>query len=156
MSKVLVLLLVIMPWTVKSQEHDQISNRTILKSYLIVNSTKNYSNALKLAQSASNSLVIPFSLDGNVEHETFGLTSYQVSDSGQQLGYAPRGSGLKEDKVYVSIEHTQFIQEFSEKEYIIVVATGRHEELLPYLDEVQKTYKDAYVKDLFLYSRAKN
>lgn len=114
------------------------------KSFLIIQSGKNYQRALKKAQLACNKLGIPLDLRGCHADKEYGLASVETCDCGENHGYIPRGRG--DDGNYISIEYSSAFKSFSSGYYIVVVSSGEKANVQAELANVQKHYKAAYVK----------
>lgn len=127
----------------------QTDNQSVKKSFLIINSSKNYSKSLKKAQKAANSLGIPMNLRNMYENPEGGLSSSETCGCGEQHGYIPRGRG--DDGKYISIEYSSAFLTFKKLFYIVVVASGERDELTKLLPEIRKYYPDAYIKDSPVY-----
>lgn len=121
----------------------------VTKSFLIISSTKKYNKALSKAQKAANSLVIPLDLRGATKDPDGGLTSTQVDESGEKVGYWPRGR--YDDGEYISIEFSSAFEGFTPDYYIVIVASGERSSLEELLPKVKKYFKDAYIKDTRVY-----
>jgi hypothetical protein len=121
------------------------------KEFLIVKATKNYKEAKKYAKNISKKLEIKLDLRGLIFHESNFLTEPKevCEEHWGKEGFPCYIARGREDDVYVSVEHTNQYDEFSNGYYIVVVATG--EKLDTRLKKVKKVVKDAYVKRAIIY-----
>lgn len=127
----------------------QINAQEVSKSFLIVNSTKNYSAALKSARKAANELGIPMNLRNCYKDKEEGLTSSEVCGCGEKHGYIPRGRS--DDDQYISIEYSSSYENFAPGYYIVVVSSGEEEAVKSLLPKVKEFNKSAYVKKSNVY-----
>lgn len=127
----------------------QLNAQEVSKFFLIVNSTKSYSAALKSAQKAANKMGIPMNLRNCYKDKEEELTSKEVCGCGEKHGYIPRGRG--DDGEYISIEFSSSYENFAPGYYIVVVSSGEEEAVKPLLSKAQKFNKSAYVKKSNVY-----
>lgn len=131
------------------------------KSFLIIQSTKNYETALSTAKKASSELNIELNLRDlmKVDDPTIGLTlpadtciKYLPTSEGQaSTCYVARGR--YDDGIYVSVEYTNPYQGFTKGYYIVMVGSGskNEPELTKTLAQVRTKYSDAYIKSSKVY-----
>tara|TARA_B110000467_G_C17966479_1_gene287846 strand:+ start:71 stop:550 length:480 start_codon:yes stop_codon:yes gene_type:complete len=130
-------------------------SQEIKKYFLIVSSTKDYSSALKKANSISEDLTLKLDLRGLLEGDNkLGLSwgkSVCEEDGWEYPCYAPRGR--HDDGDYVSIEWSNGFQGFSEGYYIVVVAshTNYDEKIKSLLKKVKEFVPSAYIKSSMIY-----
>jgi hypothetical protein len=118
-------------------------------SFLIIHSSKNYDEAMKVAKEAHSKLGIEINLRGYYHDEEFGLKTDVPCDCGEVHGYTARGRF--DDGDYVSIEHSDSYSEFTKGLYIVIVASGGKQDLTAALSEVKGFYSDAYIKTASIY-----
>jgi hypothetical protein len=130
-------------------------SQEVKKHFLIVSSTKNYSSALKKANSISEDLTLKLDLRELVESDNkLGLSwgkSVCEGDGWEYPCYIPRGR--HDDGDYVSIEWSNGFQGFSEGYYIVVVAshTNYDENIKSLLKKVKEFVPSAYIKSSMIY-----
>jgi len=127
---------------------DELSEK---KEFLIVKSTTSYQEAKKYAEKISQKLKIELDLRGLTFHKGSFLTeSKEICEEHWGEGgypcYLARG---REDGTFVSVEHSNEYEEFTNGYYIVVVATGQN--LSSKLKKVKKVVKDAYIKTAMIY-----
>lgn len=129
-----------------SQERDAFMVST---GFMIILSTKDYSEAFKKAEEASALLKLELKLNGNFPGKKGGLDNDEVCECGIQHGYIARGR--YDAGMYVSIEHTNSYEQFTDGYYIVVVGSGKRTELNKYLIAIKKQYPTAYIKNSDVY-----
>ena len=115
------------------------------KSFLIIQSTKNYNRALRKAQQACNELSYTLNLRNLYKDKKVGLASSEICGCGEKHGYIPRGR--YDDGQYISIEYSDSFEAFSPGYYIVIVASGKRDELNKLLPVIKQDYSDAYIKN---------
>ncbi len=125
------------------------SNDFTSKSFLIIQSTKNYNRALKKAQLACNKLGLTLDLRSMYKDDLVGLTSSEVCGCGEKHGYTPRGRG--DDGNYISIEYSSRYPTFEEDYYMVIVSSGDRADVESIFAKVKEYYADAYIKDEEVY-----
>ncbi len=130
-------------------------SQEIKKYFLIVSSTKDYSSALKKANSISEDLTLKLDLRGLLEGDnklglSWGKTVCE-EDGWEYPCYVPRGR--YDDGDYVSIEWSNGFQGFSEGYYIVVVAsnTNYDQKIKSLLKKVKEFIPSAYIKSSMIY-----
>ena len=120
------------------------------KSFLIAKSTTSYKEAKSFSEKISKTLGIGI----NYRRLTFNKSEFlsfskeECTQNGWEYPcYEPRGR--YDDGEYISIEHTNWYDEFSNGYYIVVVASGK--DAPKTLLKVKKHYSDAYVKKAKVY-----
>jgi hypothetical protein len=146
LKKLLLSLLLIT--TFSPAENFSLEDQTVTKEFLIAKSTKSYNEAQKVAQKLSKDLNITLNLRDLKPHKTHFLTfSKKECEMYGYPCYVPRGR--YDDGEYISIEHTNYYEEFTNGYYIVMVASGN--KLGKSLKKVQSKVKDAYVKKAKVY-----
>lgn len=126
----------------------------VRKDFLIVSSTKSYSEALKTAQEASANQNIKLDLRGLSEKKQSGLTLSEDQCQNEGWEYpAYYARGRWDDGVYISIEYSDAFTGFKPGYYIVVVASGNRNEYnyTRTYNKIKKTYKSAYSKSSKVY-----
>ena len=120
----------------------------VKKEFLIVKSTKDYNEARIFAKRIAKRLKQKVDLRGLIFHKQNFLTfSQKECVEFEYPCYFQRGR--YDDGEYVSIEHTNYYDEFKDGYYIVVVASGHN--LSKSLKKVQKEIADAYIKKATVY-----
>ncbi len=121
----------------------------VKKEFLIVKSTTSYKEAKKYSEKISKKLNIKIDFRGLSFHKKDFLSfSKEVCrEFDEESCYV--GRGRHDDGEYISIEHTNYYEEFTNGYYIVVVATG--EDVSKSLKKVKKEISDAYVKSAEVY-----
>ena len=129
---------------------EEIPNAWTDKSFVIISSNKNYSDALKFAQEASVKLKVNLDLRGLSPNPQTGL-SYSVEICEKEWEsfpcYLARGRG--DDGEYISIEYSNQYKGFQKGYYIVVYDNGSigSPRIKKSLKKVKVFYKDAYIKN---------
>lgn len=120
------------------------------KSFLIVNATTGYSEAQKLAQSASQTLNLEYEPKTECwPDEQHGFDCEWECGCGETHdGYVPRG---RTNGNWVSVEHTNAYEEFTNGYYLVVVSNGDKESVADELARTKKHFQDAYIKGATVY-----
>ena len=118
--------------------------------FLIVGASKQYNTALKITEDASQKLGFEVNLRGYYEDATLSLATDQVCGCGENHGYIPRGRF--DHGEYISIEHTDYFEKFTDGWYIVVVDTGSPGLLKESLPAVKKHFPDACIKQEPVYA----
>jgi hypothetical protein len=124
----------------------------IKKSFVIIQSTKNYIEAKTTAVKASKDLKLKLDLRNLKPSKANGLTDTkkECEDNGWEYPcYVSRGR--YDDGDYVSIEWSNAFQKFTEGYYIVIVYSGNKKEAATSLKKVKKIFKDAYAKEADVY-----
>jgi len=120
------------------------------KSFLIAKSTKSYKEAKSFSEKISKTLGIGINYRRLVfnKSEFLSFSKEECTQNGWDYPcFIPRGR--YDDGVYISIEHTNWYDEFSNGYYIVVLASGK--DAPKTLAKVKKHYSDAYVKKAKVY-----
>lgn len=124
----------------------------ITKEFVIITSTKNYSQALVTAKTAAQKLKAPLRLRGLKSSKTTGLTfsKKECEDFGHPC-YIARGR--YDDGVYASIEYSSQYEGFAEGCYIVIIASGNEDgtPLSATLQKAKTAFRDAYKKKSRVY-----
>jgi hypothetical protein len=125
----------------------------ITKEFVIVTSTKNYSQALATAKTAAQKLKAPLKLRGLKPSKATGLTlpRKQCEEYWEYPCYIARGR--YDDGVYTSIEYSSQYEGFAEGYYIVIVASGGEGDAATAaaLKKTKAAYADAYRKKSRVY-----
>ncbi len=132
-------------------------NMYLEKEFLIILSTKDYSEALKVCREADAKLDYGIDLRDLEYNNKIGLTySKEIledEDNGGKKGnfpwYFPRGR--YDDGRYFSIEYSNGYESFAKGYYIVIVESGEVGSLSETLKEVKQYYKNAYIKRAKIY-----
>ena len=122
-------------------------------SFVIILSSKSYSEALDRAKEASNKLGYPLDLRDLHENKEMGLSlprevcEEDICGGGLSYPiYLPRNDWG--DSKYVSVEYSDGFEGFTKGYYIVVIASGEKGDpmIKEALNEAKKFYSDAYAK----------
>ncbi len=119
--------------------------------FLILKSTKNYPEALTLANDAAQKLQVKLDLRDLTPNDEVGLTfpSHVCEENGWRYPcYVARGR--YDNGVYVSIEYSTPYQGFSKGYYIVIAASG-NKEVKKTIKRAKANYPDAYSKSTKVY-----
>ncbi|PCJ64825.1 MAG: hypothetical protein COA58_11150 [Bacteroidetes bacterium] len=130
-------------------EEDLYDQFMVTESFLILQASKDYTSALKTAKEAAIMMSNKLDLRGYIYEPQEGLTDTTICGCGETHDYIPRGRYDGGD--YVSIEHTDSYEEFTNGYYIVVAGSGERNSLRPLLAKAQIHYPDAYLKDAQVY-----
>jgi hypothetical protein len=145
MKKYILLILIV---TLCNFSFAQDESPYIKMSFVIVQSTKNYTEAKTTAQKAAKALKLKLDLRNLKPHKTAGLTDTkkECEDNGWDYPcYVSRGR--YDDGEYVSIEWSEAFAKFAKGYYIVIVYSGNKKEANSYLKRVKKVFADAYAKE---------
>jgi hypothetical protein len=123
----------------------------IKKAFVIIQSTKSYSQAKTTAEKAARQLKQPLDLRGLKPNKQTGLT---FADSVCEVeGGAPCyiARGRFDDGDYVSVEWSNAIDGFAKGYYVVISGAGSKEETAVWLKKAKQIFKDAYVKQAKVY-----
>lgn len=151
MKKLLFIVLLVIN-TFAEERKTELESMYESRSFLIAKSTTSYEEAKKFSKEISKALNIRIDYRGLSFHKTEFLSfSKKVCEEnwGKEAYpcFVPRGR--YDDGKYISIEHSNWYEEFSNGYYMVIVASGK--EVSKNLRNVRKKYKDAYVKDAKVY-----
>ena len=122
------------------------------KSFLIAKSTISYEEAKKISKEISKALGIGIDYRGLNFHKTIflSLSKKECEESWGEDAYPCYvARGRYDDGEYISIEHSNSYDEFTNGYYIVIVASGKGTSKT--LKKVKKKYRDAYVKKAKVY-----
>lgn len=138
--------------TSAQKQNDTIPQPYATKSFLIIQSTKNYAAAKATAVKASKQLGYKLDLRGLVPNKKTGLTDTKANCQEDGIGKYPcyYSRGRYDDGRYVSIEWSGAFPEFTKGYYIVIVASGDAEAKAA-LPKTKKIFKDAYAKKAKVY-----
>ena len=123
----------------------------VKKSFVIIQSTKNYSQAKLTAVKAASQLQQKLNLRGLKPDKKTGLT-FSETDCENEGGYPCYiARGRFDDGDYVSIEWSNAINGFAKGYYVVIAGAGSKEETDTILKKAKKIYKTAYVKQADVY-----
>ena len=131
------------------------------KDFLIIQSTKDYKAALKVAQQAKKSLGMKLDLRELIPDKDTrsGLTLPADTclkysrEYGEQDSTCYLARGQWDDGIYISIEYTNAYDNFTKGYYIVMVGSGlkKDQSLIQTLKKVKTKYSDAYIKTSKVY-----
>lgn len=123
------------------------------KEFLIIKSTKDYKEALKVCKEADKKLKYGIDLRDLQYNKETGL-SFSKESLGNEAElfpcYFPRGRG--DDGKYLSIEYSDGYKEFAKGYYIVIAESGEKGSMKETLKEVKRYYKDSYLKTAKIYT----
>lgn len=135
-------------------------NIEVPKDIIILNSTKSYKQALKVATQAASHLHKKLDLRGLGPNVKIGLSMSKSdcngSGGGDDIGYPcyqARGDGLAANDDYISIEYSNAYKGFAKGFYIVVAAITdvKSAEMKKKLVQISKIYPDAYAKRTYIW-----
>jgi hypothetical protein len=124
----------------------------VKKSFLIILSSKNYTEAKKIATEAAKKLNIKLDLRALKPNKESGLTfnAKECEENGWDYPcYVSRGR--YDDGEFVTIDYSDWFVGFAKGYYIVSTASGNKEEVKIAFEKVKKMYKSAYVKQAEIY-----
>jgi hypothetical protein len=124
----------------------------VKKSFIIIKSTKSYTEAKAFAIKASKDLKIKLDLRDLKPNKESGLTwnKKECETNGWDYPcYVARGR--YDDGDYVSIEWSEAFAKFAKGYYIVIVYSGNKKEATTSLKKVKKLFKEAYAKEADVY-----
>jgi hypothetical protein len=128
------------------------SDMYVEKEFLIIYSTKNYNEALRVCKEADSKLKYGIDLRELQYNKKTGLTFSKESLGSEEdifPWYFPRGRG--DDGRYLSIEYSNGYKEFAKGYYIVIAESGEKGSMKESLKEVKRYYKDSYLKKAKIY-----
>ncbi len=143
-KRILLFLLIILCKFSFAQEESQF----VKMSFVIIQSTKKYSEAKATALKAAKTLKLKLNLRNLKPHKTAGLTDAKKAceDNGWDYPcYVSRGR--YDNGEYVSIEWSNAFENFTKGYYIVIVYGGNKKEANVALKKVKKVFTDAYTKE---------
>ncbi|TPN87357.1 hypothetical protein [Aquimarina algicola] len=132
-----------------SSVEDYIKESSVKESFLIIYASKEYHNALQVAKEANTKLDLKIDLRGYYFDEKEGLVTDEMYDEETNWPYI--GRGRFDSGAYISIEYTDFYNEFKDGFYVVMIASGDRKNLIDPLKKAKQFYKDAYIKDAMVY-----
>ena len=131
-------------------EETNIEEMFVSKAFLIAKSTTSYKEAKSFSEKISKTLGIRIDYRGlNFNKSEFlSFSKEECTENGWSFPCS-QARGRYDDGQYISIEHTNWYEEFSNGYYIVVVASGKN--VTKSLAKVKKHYSDAYVKKAKVY-----
>lgn len=149
---ILLFLTILYFFNLKAQESD-LSSQTVNKKFVIIFSSKDYDQALKISEEAAKKLDIKLDLRDLTKNGTIGLTwSKEICEGDGGTGYpcyVPRGR--YDDGEYISIEYSNYYQGFTKGYYIVIISSGDSERTKEVLNNAKTYYSDAYIKQASVY-----
>jgi hypothetical protein len=124
----------------------------VKKDFVIILSSKSYSEAKKIATEAAKKLKIKLDLRGLKQHKISGLTSSskECEDNGWEYPcYVSRGR--YDDGEFVTIDYSNAFDSFTKGYYIVTTASGDATLAKSALLKAKKIYKSAYAKQAEIY-----
>jgi hypothetical protein len=124
----------------------------VKKSFLIILSSKNYTEAKKIAAEAASKLNIKLDLKGLKPNKESGLTFSTKECEGNGWDYPCYVSrGRYDDGEFVTIDYSDAFDGFAKGYYIVTTASGDAALVKKTLVKVKKMYKTAYIKQTEIY-----
>ena len=121
------------------------SNMYAEKEFLIIYSTKNYNEALRVCKEADSKLKYGIDLRDLEYNKKIGLT-FSKESLGSEVElfpwYFPRGR--YDDGRYLSVEYSNGYSEFAKGYYIVIAESGEKGSMKESLKDVKRYYKDSY------------
>ena len=123
----------------------------VKKSFVIIQSTKNYTTAKLTAEKAAQQLKQKLDLRGLKPGKKTGLT-FSKADCENEGGYPCYiARGRYDDGDYVSIEWSDEFDKFAKGYYVVIVYSGNKEAAVKTLEKTKLIFKDAYYKQAKVY-----
>lgn len=122
------------------------------KEFLIIYSTKNYNEALRVCKESDKKLKYGINLRELQYNKKTGLSFSKetLEKNGVEFPwYFPRGR--YDDGKYLSIEYSNGYSEFAKGYYIVIAESGEKGSMKITLEETKKYYKTAYLKRAKIY-----
>lgn len=120
------------------------------RSFLIIRSTTDFSDAKRSAEKAAVRLELEAQITDCDPHPTQGFECEWLCGCGEMHeSHVPRGR--YDDGNYVSVEFSSDYSEFEQGYYIVVASSGDEKDVLPFLDQVRRQYPNAYAKTAEVY-----
>lgn len=126
----------------------------VKKDFLIIHSSKSYSEAMAAAEKASRSQKIELRLRGLSANKQTGLTISKEDCEKEGLDFpAYYARGRWDDGVYLSIEYSDAYEGFRPGYYIVIAASGdrAEKEMQDTYKKIRTVYKTAYFKSSKVY-----
>jgi hypothetical protein len=123
----------------------------VKKSFVIIQSTKDYKVAKATAKMAAAKLHQPLDLRGLKPDKTTGLTFADSICAGEGGSPCYIARGRYDDGDFVSIEWSNAINGFAKGYYVVITGAGSKEETAVLLKRAKPFFKDAYVKQAEVY-----
>lgn len=143
------LLILFIQGATANEVDDMIKKQSIEVEFLIIDSTKDYNEAKQFLYEASKKLNIRIDLRGLTFHKSNHLT--HDKDTCKNYGgypcYLPRGR--YDDGEYLSIEHTNSYDSFTDGYYIVVASSGNSVKKSSL--KVKSILKQTYIKKENIY-----
>ena len=124
-------------------------NTSVPKKILILNSSKDYATAKKVAIEASKKLKLELNIKDLKPNKKTGLTHSEADcETFGYPCYIARGEGDAQNNYYISIEYSNAYEGFAQGYYIVVAGIDEpnSSKLKTELARVKKYYKTAYAK----------
>lgn len=124
----------------------------VKKSFLIILSSKNYTEAKKLAVEAASKLNLKLDLRALKPNKESGLSFNAKECEGNGWDYPCYVSrGRYDDGEFVTIDYSDAFDGFAKGYYIVSTASGNAKLVKTALAKVKKLYKTAYTKQTEIY-----
>ncbi len=124
----------------------------VKKDFVIVLSTKSYTEAKKIAVEAAKKLKIKLDLRGLKPHKESGLTTNAKECESNGWDYPCYVSrGRYDDGEFVTIDYSNAFEGFAKGYYIVTTASGDNQLAKTALSKAKKIYKTAYTKQTEIY-----
>ncbi len=152
MKYILTLILLFSFITSNAQTEISDNRPYVKKSFLIILSSKNYTEAKKIAAEAASKLNVKLDLKGLKPNKESGLTFSTKECEGNGWDYPCYVSrGRYDDGEFVTIDYSDAFDGFAKGYYIVTTASGDAALVKKALVKVKKKYNTAYVKQTEIY-----
>ena len=121
------------------------------KSFVIIQSTKNYNTAKQTAEKAAVQLNLKLDLRGLKPSKKTGLTFSKTICENEDGYPCYIARGRYDDGAYVSIEWSDEFDKFAKGYYIVLIYSGNKQEAAKILQKAKPVFKDAYYKQAKVY-----
>jgi hypothetical protein len=129
---------------------EMLKQQSVEKEFLIVKTTKVYSDAKKFVIDFSKRSAITIDLRGVLYREDLGLTSKKEECIESGFSYPCYiARGRYDDGVYLSIEHSDAYEGFTKGYYVVIAASGEVDSET--IGTVKEFIPDSYVKKSSIY-----
>ena len=132
-----------------TEVNTQIQQQSIKKDFLIMKSTKSYTEAENFAEEVAIRMEMKYMKEVQYSKET-GLTySRKMCEEGYLEYPCYVARGRYDDGMYISIEYSNAYEGFAKGYYLVIVASGNYAKTI--LKKVKKYESSAYVKSASIY-----
>jgi hypothetical protein len=147
------LLILLFSFITSNAQIEKVEDRPYVKNFfLIILSSKNYTEAKNFAIEAASKLNVKLDLKGLKPNKESGLTFTAKECEGNGWDYPCYVSrGRYDDGEFVTIDYSDAFDGFAKGYYIVTTASGDAALVKKALAKVKKLYKTAYVKQTEIY-----